>query len=89
ATLLAAQWANANGFGDVAPHQEQMGKPPTYPVARSVYKSKGKTVVDLWMIQGLAHAWSGGSKAGTYTDERGPDAGHAIVNFFQEVENNR
>ncbi|HVF41326.1 MAG TPA: PHB depolymerase family esterase [Gemmatimonadaceae bacterium] len=89
ATLLAAQWANANGFGDVAPHQEQMGKPPTYPVARSVYKSKGKTVVELWMIQGLAHAWSGGSKAGTYTDERGPDAGHAIVNFFQEVENNR
>jgi len=38
--------------------------------------------VELLMISGLGHAWSGGSKAGTYTDERGPDATAEIMRFL-------
>jgi poly(hydroxyalkanoate) depolymerase family esterase len=33
-------------------------------------------------VAGLGHAWSGGSKLGTFTDERGPDATDAIVRFL-------
>lgn len=65
----------------------KMGERPAYSVARSVYTApNGMTIVDLWMIQGLGHAWSGGSKEGTFTDERGPDVSSAIVSFFRSAE---
>ena len=35
-------------------------------------------------VQELGHAWSGGSKEGTYTDERGPDATREIMRFLLE-----
>ncbi len=89
ARLLAQQWANANGITGAAQEIQQMGKPPAYPVARSMFRVKETTVVELWMVQGLGHAWSGGSKAGTYTDDKGPDASRAIVKFIGETEKNR
>ena len=30
----------------------------------------------------MGHAWSGGNRAGTYTDPRGPNASLAIYTFF-------
>lgn len=38
--------------------------------------------VEYWEVEGLGHAWSGGSPEGTYTDARGPDATAAIFAFF-------
>ena len=38
--------------------------------------------VETLMVKGLGHAWSGGSKLGTYTDERGPDATLEILRFL-------
>jgi poly(3-hydroxybutyrate) depolymerase len=42
--------------------------------------------VETWLVDGLAHAWSGGSKEGTFTDEKTPDASTAIIDFFLKLE---
>jgi poly(hydroxyalkanoate) depolymerase family esterase len=42
------------------------------------------SLIEEWSVDELGHAWSGGSKDGTYTDERGPDATHEIMRFLME-----
>jgi poly(3-hydroxybutyrate) depolymerase len=48
-----------------------------YPDART-----GAPLVELYVVSGLGHAWSGGSTAGTFTDAAGPDASAVIWQFF-------
>ncbi len=51
--------------------------------ARSHYAGPdGDVLIELWMIEGAGHAWSGGRAAGTYTDRKGPDASAQMVRFF-------
>ena len=42
------------------------------------------SLIEEWSVEELGHAWSGGSKAGTYTDDRGPDATRVIMRFLLE-----
>ena len=42
----------------------------------------GRKVLEVWVVDGLGHAWSGGSSSGSFSDARGPRASTAMWKFF-------
>ena len=74
---LFGQWSRALGARDFLRDEETLG-------GRSVTRDRAGPGLQLWIVDGLGHAWSGGSPEGTYTDARGPDATREMLRFFLE-----
>lgn len=55
------------------------------PYTRTTYACGEDTncQAEHWVVHGSGHAWSGGQTAGSYTDPSGPDASHAMWEFFR------
>ena len=62
--------------------------PGGHAYTRSVHSDPaGRVTLEHWLVHGAGHAWSGGSKSGSYTDPKGPDATRAMLRFFAQHEN--
>jgi poly(hydroxyalkanoate) depolymerase family esterase len=53
------------------------------PYTRTVYRdAAGTAVMEQWLVHGAAHAWSGGSARGSFSDPAGPNASREMLRFF-------
>jgi poly(hydroxyalkanoate) depolymerase family esterase len=87
ADCLVESWLGASGEGSTrARAQTSTGQVPGgHRYSRSLFNDvDGRSVVEQWTIHQGAHAWSGGSPHGTYTDPLGPDASAELVRFFSQ-----
>lgn len=48
---------------------------------------KGRDIVEHYLVDGMTHAWSGGSSGGSYTAPGGPEASQILWNFFSRWDN--
>lgn len=49
---------------------------------RTRLPANGKAAFEHWLVHGAGHAWSGGDRAGSYADPKGPDATREMLRFF-------
>ncbi len=88
---LAENAAKDGWIDDTPESTESLQVPSGRSYSISNYKAEdGKVWMKKVLVQGMAHAWSGGSSQGSYTDPQGPNANRLMVEFFQsfsETEN--
>jgi poly(hydroxyalkanoate) depolymerase family esterase len=79
AVQTARQWAAQLDATPSAPRTVQRGE--RYAATMTDFLSQGQLAVTLCEVNGLGHAWSGGSAAHAYSDPKGPDASRMIWAF--------
>lgn len=79
ASATAALWADALGASAGPARTLQRGQRHATQVTD--FKARGRTVVTLREVKGLAHAWSGGTSSLPFSDPAGPDASALIWAF--------
>jgi poly(hydroxyalkanoate) depolymerase family esterase len=47
------------------------------------YTTRGRKVLEYWLVDGLGHAWSGGRDGSSYSDPAGPRAATLMWRFFR------
>jgi poly(hydroxyalkanoate) depolymerase family esterase len=86
--LIGARLAAGDIPGQVQP-TTTTGEARGRPYSRTVYNDAGGTAAaESWMIHGGGHAWYGGSRRGSYTDQRGPDSSAEMIRFFKQHRSN-
>lgn len=85
---VTQQWRKTNelvlGDGSIADPTSDTGM-TGYTFTRDFHREKttNAIVVEQIVVDGLGHAWPGGLKNGSYSDDKGPDASRAIWEFFE------
>jgi poly(hydroxyalkanoate) depolymerase family esterase len=81
----ARQWVVANALAVHAKPPEPVEvHPADHRLSGLRYVlSNGTVLAEAWRVEGLAHAWSGGSAAGSYADPGAPDATTMMLEFFR------
>lgn len=81
---LAGAWLEVQERSSSDPDQTvpgRGGKAP-YRFRRRRWSAGEAPPVEVWLIEDLGHAWSGGCSEGTWVDPTGPDATRAVLHFF-------
>lgn len=81
-TLVAQLWATREGAKATAPRTVQRGK--RHLTVVTDYRCADRLVATLCLINGLGHAWSGGTPGLAYSDPKGPDASRMAWSFIQK-----
>jgi poly(hydroxyalkanoate) depolymerase family esterase len=78
---LAAQW---RALANVETPTDDAHVPRDARVTARAWRAAGGTVprVAHWQVAGLAHAWSGGDSAGSWTDPAAPDIVPALLDWL-------
>lgn len=95
AEQVIRQWVQTNDLVDDGVDNDSLSnllvqeQPGTVPGGRSYLRTsstdaQGRTVFERWMVTGMTHAWSGGSRDGSYADPTGPDASGEMWRFFSQ-----
>lgn len=77
--VIAASMGDAQAAPESGRHRAGAGRSYTRHVHRG---ADGEVRAEHWVVHGSGHAWSGGSRAGSYTDASGPDATREMLRFF-------
>lgn len=72
-------WAAREGAKPSGLRSVQRGA--RYPATITDFKTRGRLVATLCLVNGLGHAWSGGAPSWSYSDPKGPDASRMIWAF--------
>jgi poly(hydroxyalkanoate) depolymerase family esterase len=83
-SAVNAEYVLGQEQGGTAQVAMQRGEVPGgHAYTRYIYHdASGRPNDEKWIVHQAGHAWSGGSRGGSYTNPQGPDASAAMVHFF-------